>query len=163
MTIQKAGPLNWQVPIVDKQGRPSPEFIRYFRQLLQNSEALQVNKLDTTETLSGLSLLVDNLGLVEQTAADVFGIRALGTGAGTSVPTTTDADARYVRQDQTPAWADPSGTLARTTFAAYGGQTVSAIPTQAEVQAIDDHVKVLSQRLAALITDLRAAATSILT
>lgn len=55
-------------------------------------------------------------------------------------------------------WATATGTANRTTFATYAGQTVSATPTQAEVQAIDDHVKILSQRLKALIDDLHATA-----
>jgi hypothetical protein len=63
--------------------------------------------------------------------------------------------APFVRQDQTPAWVDATGTETRTTFSTYAGQVVSNPPTQAEVQAIDDHVKVLSERLAALINDLR--------
>jgi hypothetical protein len=66
---------------------------------------------------------------------------------------TTVLDA--VLKDQTAAWATPTGTFSRTTFASYAGQTISAVPTQAEVQAIDDAVKGLSQRLAALISDLR--------
>lgn len=56
-------------------------------------------------------------------------------------------------------WAAPSSTLARTTFATYPGQTITdnygnlgTLFTQ--VQTIDDHVKVVSQRLGALITDL---------
>lgn len=60
-----------------------------------------------------------------------------------------------VLKDQTVAWATPTGTLTRTTFASYAGQTVSAAYTQAEVQTIDDTVKGLSERLAALISDLR--------
>lgn len=76
--------------------------------------------------------------------------------AQTDITALEDALALYVLQDQTAAWADPTGTLTRTTFAAYAGQTVSNPPTQAQVQAIDDHVKVLSERLAALVTDLRA-------
>lgn len=48
----------------------------------------------------------------------------------------------------------PSGTLARTTFASYAGQSISNPPTQAEVQAIDNALVIVSQRLAALITDL---------
>jgi hypothetical protein len=51
-------------------------------------------------------------------------------------------------------WGAPTGTAARTTFATFAGQTISAVPTQAEVQNIDDHVKILSQRLKALIDDL---------
>lgn len=53
-------------------------------------------------------------------------------------------------------WGTPSGTLARTTFASYAGQTVSNPPTQAEVQAIDDALVIVSRRLAALITDILA-------
>jgi hypothetical protein len=53
-------------------------------------------------------------------------------------------------------WGTPTGTLARTTFAAYAGQTVSNPPTQAEVQAIDDALVIASRRLAALVTDILA-------
>lgn len=53
-------------------------------------------------------------------------------------------------------WGTPSGTLARTTFASYAGQTVSNPPTQAEMQTLDDAVVIVSRRLAALVTDLLA-------
>jgi microcystin degradation protein MlrC len=56
------------------------------------------------------------------------------------VPTRADADGRYVLQDQTAAWADPSGTLTRTTF----DPATVTLPQ-------------LAERVAALITDLRAA------
>jgi hypothetical protein len=52
-------------------------------------------------------------------------------------------------------WNAPTGTLARGTYAAYAGQTISNPPTQAEVQALDDVVKLLSQTVAAIITDNR--------
>lgn len=55
-------------------------------------------------------------------------------------------------------WVTATGTAARTTFATFAGQTITNPPTQAEVQAIDDHVKILSQRLKALIDDLHATA-----
>jgi hypothetical protein len=51
-------------------------------------------------------------------------------------------------------WTAPTGTATRTTFATFAGQDISATPTEVEVQAIDDHVKVLSERLKALIDDL---------
>lgn len=53
-------------------------------------------------------------------------------------------------------WASPTGTAARTTFATYTAPTVSASYSQAEVQAIADHVQILSQRLKALIDDLKS-------
>jgi hypothetical protein len=67
-----------------------------------------------------------------------------------------EAAGPYVEQDQTTAWADATGTVSRATFVAYAGQTVSNPPTQAEVQAIDDHVRLLSQRVAGLVNDLRS-------
>lgn len=55
-------------------------------------------------------------------------------------------------------WTPATGTAARTAFATYTSQTISNPPTQAQVQAINDHVLILSQRLKALIDDLHATA-----
>lgn len=52
-------------------------------------------------------------------------------------------------------WGAASGTLSRAAYAAYAGQTVSVAYVQAEAQATDDAVKLLSQTVAALLTDLR--------
>lgn len=65
-------------------------------------------------------------------------------------------DAPYVSQDVGAAWAAATGTASRATFATFAGQTITNPPTQAEVEAIDDHVVILSQRLKALIDDLKA-------
>lgn len=78
------------------------------------------------------------------------------SGTGVIAADYTVLDARYVRQDVGATWTVATGTASRATFATYAGQTVSNPPTQAEVQAIDDHVKVLSQRMKALIDDLTA-------
>jgi hypothetical protein len=51
-------------------------------------------------------------------------------------------------------WGAPTGTATRTTYSTFAGQTISNPPTQLQVQNIDDHVKILSQRLKALIDDL---------
>lgn len=53
-------------------------------------------------------------------------------------------------------WGAPSGTLSRAAYASYAGQTVSNPPTQAEVQQIDDALKLLSQVVVAILTDLRS-------
>jgi hypothetical protein len=53
-------------------------------------------------------------------------------------------------------WGAASGTLSRAAYAAYAGQTYGASYVQATAQATDDAVKALSQRVAALITDLTA-------
>ena len=67
----------------------------------------------------------------------------------------TNTDPRYVRRDQTSAWTAATGTGVRTALASYAGQTVSNPPTQAEVQALDDAVKAISQHVVQLINDLR--------
>lgn len=85
-------------------------------------------------------------------------IPVTGTPNTGDVPTATSASTATWQTPPIPqsGWTTaPTGTLTRTTFASYAGQTVSNPPTQVEMQAIDDHLKIVSQRLAALITDLR--------
>lgn len=50
-------------------------------------------------------------------------------------------------------WGAASGTLSRATYASYAGQVVSNPPTQAEMQILDDAVKLLSRTVAAMLTD----------
>ncbi|MBP2160251.1 MULTISPECIES: glycosyl hydrolase family 28-related protein [Asticcacaulis] len=53
-------------------------------------------------------------------------------------------------------WGAPSGTLSRAAYAAYAGKTYTAAPTQSDMQDLDNAVKLLSQTVAALVTDLKA-------
>jgi hypothetical protein len=55
-------------------------------------------------------------------------------------------------------WTTATGTANRATFATFATQAISNPPTQAQVQAISDHVVILSQRMKALIDDLHATA-----
>jgi hypothetical protein len=64
-----------------------------------------------------------------------------------------------VLRDKTAEWAAATGTESRAALASYAGQTVSNPPTQAQMQATDDAVKAHSQRLVALINDLKANGT----
>lgn len=66
-----------------------------------------------------------------------------------------EAAGPYVEQDVGLAWAAATGTASRATYATFAGQTISVVPTTAEVQAIDDHVVALSQRVKALVDDLK--------
>lgn len=49
-----------------------------------------------------------------------------------------------------------TGTADRSTFATYAAPTISASPTQAEVQAIANHVQILSRHIKAMVDDLKA-------
>lgn len=65
--------------------------------------------------------------------------------------------ANQVVSARVTGWGTPSSTLLRTTYATYAGitfanSTYSGLFT--DLQTLDDHVKGLSQRLGALITDL---------
>lgn len=112
-----------------------------------------------------VQLIEDQAALTSEVAAIDLAVDALAEENEDQNLSLTSLDARidafevlapFVRQDQTAAWADATGTLARTTFATFAGQTITNPPTQAEVEAIDDHLVIISQRLAALINDLRA-------
>lgn len=156
--------------IVDQAGNVSVMFQRWWQSTILTIEdtfarlgiaqadiiGLEASKQPRDGTLTALAGLDAVAGLIEQTAGDTFTKRAIGVADAAAIPTRGDADARFVQQDQTPAWGDPTGVLLRTTFATYAGQVVSNPPTQAEMQTVDDAVKALSQRVAALITDLRA-------
>jgi Tfp pilus assembly protein FimV len=107
--------------------------------------ALEVTQTELETAQATLTTAVADIAAAQ---AAIVTVQDDVTGLQTSI---LDA----VLKDQTTAWATPTGTFLRTTFASYAGQTISAIPTQAEVQTIDDAVKGLSERLAALISDLR--------
>lgn len=63
-------------------------------------------------------------------------------------------DGAQVVSNRATGWTAPTGTAVRSTFATYAAPDISTTPTEAEVQALADHVQVLSQRLKALIDDL---------
>ena len=110
--------------------------------------------------------------VIEQQAALTTDVEAINTAVGALQEADEDANitlgtldsridafevlAPFVRQDQTTAWVDATGTLSRATFATYTAPVISNPPTQAEVQALANAVAAHSQRLAALINDLRA-------
>lgn len=65
-----------------------------------------------------------------------------------------NVDGIQVVSNRVTGWTAPTGTAARATFATYAAPDISTTPTEAEVQALADHVQVLSQRMKALIDDL---------
>lgn len=79
-------------------------------------------------TLTALAGLNSDTGLLEQTGADTFTKRAIGSGASTSILTKADGDALYqpVDSDLTALAAlSSSGIVARTGSGAFSARTIS--------------------------------------
>jgi hypothetical protein len=70
--------------------------------------------------------------------------------------TGNDWASKPIARTTSTGWAASTGSLSRTTYTVATGQSISASPTQAQVQQIDNHQVILSQQLAALKADLIA-------
>jgi hypothetical protein len=111
------------------------------------------------EGLPTYPLAVDQGGTGGATEADARAGLGLGTLATQDDDTANLTAPLKINDDQVvgervTGWVAPTGTATRTTYATYAGQTIAATPTQAEVQAMDDHIKILSERLKAALDDL---------
>ena len=60
-----------------------------------------------------------------------------------------------VKRSTFASWSSPTGTASRAAFATYTAPTISAVPTQAEVQAIADALQAISRATKALVDDLK--------
>lgn len=90
------------------------------------------------------------------TAADAATAALAAQATANAALTPAQGDLVYVQRGLGPAWAAPTGTASRSTFATYAAPVISNPPTQAEVQAVADATQANSQRLKALIDDLQA-------
>lgn len=162
-TIVNLARLQRQKAYFDREGYPTAQMQIHWQKTMEAIEdafvAVNATITEIATTQEGLAEAQAALEVTQATLTTAVADIAAAQAALITVQDditgmqTTVLDA--VLKDQTAAWADPTGTFARTTFVSYAGQTVSAVPTQAEVQAIDDALKANSQRLAALISDLR--------
>jgi hypothetical protein len=82
--LTQIGPLQWQVPIVDSEGRPTPEFIRYFQQLFGNTTSLNDGKQDSDDDLTALAAQTGT-GLIARTGAASYAERTITAGTGITV------------------------------------------------------------------------------
>lgn len=129
--------------------------------VLQNTTFSSIGSASTFENsttnfgvLAGNPQVVNLANAVLQVAGvDVPNNSVLVTAGGVGIPSSRLLNT-FLSTANTSTYGIPSGTLARTTFTAYNGQTVSNPPTQAEMQIVDNALVIVSQRLAALITDL---------
>jgi hypothetical protein len=100
-------------------------------------------------------ITIHNGTLPVSNIADAFQMGSEDIAAGNAAPYFLTENGDKVKIYSIGGWGTPTGTLTRTTFATYAGQDISAVPTEAEVQAIDDYLIVLSERLAAVISDIK--------
>lgn len=162
-TIVKLARLQRQKAYFEREGYPTTQMQIHWQKTMEAIEAAFASLNETVIELAAtqeaqaltqaeLAATQDDLAVA---VADIAATQAALTVVQDDITglQTTVLDA--VLKDQTAAWATPTGTFTRTTFSAYAGQSISAVPTQGEVQSIDDAVKGLSERLAALISDLR--------
>lgn len=150
--------LSAQAPIVDQQGRPTPMFMRYFNDVLGQLEKT-INGV--IEAQAAAEIAQAQALLAFEQALDALTEAVAATTAAAAAQTTADgklsaaqANDLYVKQDGTPDWQAPTGTGERGTFASFTAPTISASPTQAEVQAVANAVQTASRHLAALVGDL---------
>lgn len=78
------GPLQWNMQIVDRDGRPTPEFARYFQQLYENTSVTENGKQDADGDLDGLSDLTGT-GLVTRIADELYTVRTILGGDNVTV------------------------------------------------------------------------------
>ena len=60
-----------------------------------------------------------------------------------------------VKRSTFNTWASPTGTAERTAFSTYTAPTISGSYSQSQVQALADHVQILSRRFKAVVDDLK--------
>lgn len=85
-------------------------------------------------------------------------INILVTSTYVNIATELRLQGNKVLGTRKTGWTVPSGTGSKSGYTVHAGQTISNPPTQAEVQAIDDHLVQLSKALKSLINDLHATA-----
>lgn len=56
-----------------------------------------------------------------------------------------------VDKGQSSGWTSPTGTGSKSGYTVYVSPTISNPPTQAQVQAISDHLQIISQHVKALV------------
>lgn len=119
--------LDKAAPIVDSAGRITPYFQRFWQNLSFTAAEGAAGSFDYGPQITTIN------------------------GQITTINTTLGGKASKLT-----GFTAATGTADRTTFATYTAPAISASPTQAEVQAIADHLQILSRHLKAAIDDLKA-------
>jgi len=87
--------------------------------------------------------------------ADAFQLYSADIVANNAAPHFQTENGDVIKIYSIGGWGTPTGTLTRTTFATYAGATAGALYDQTIMQNLIDAAKITSERLAALISDLK--------
>jgi hypothetical protein len=105
---------------------------------------------------NGTNVLAMATGVAPTTSpADCFQQYSADIVAGNAAPHFRTENGDIVKIYSIGGWGTPTGTLTRTTFATYAGATAGVLYDQTIMQNLIDAAKITSERLAALISDLK--------
>lgn len=184
MTIYTAPSLDHATPIVDpKTGRITPYFQRFWQNLSFTADTGANSAVDFAAEISQINGDIAALTIVVAAKAPLASPALTGnptaptqtagnnstrlattafvrgeftaTNINTALGYTAANPANHLAKSTFTPWAAWSGTADRTTHATYTAPTISASPTQAEVQAIADALQSASRAIKALIDDVK--------
>ena len=124
--------------------------------ILQDNAGGVANRLTTYMDINATNTLTIHNGTAPAvTIANAVQVYAADQTAGNSALFVRTENNDIVKIYSIGGWGTPTGTLTRTTFATYGGATAGVLYDQTIMQDLIDAVKINSERLAALISDLK--------
>jgi len=165
MTTFRLPALDWAAPIVDlRTGRPTP----YLQRFWQN---LKVTAVDGANQSSDIATLQSEVATINGQITTLNSSKApLASPALTGNPTaptqaqgntsTRLATTAFVHTESVAratfsTWTAATGTGQTSGFATYTAPTISAAPTQAEVQAIANALQDVSRTVKSIVDGLK--------
>jgi len=125
-------------------------------QILADSTGTVANRLSTYMDLTATNTITIHNGTAPTgNIVDAIQAYAADITAGNTAMHIRNENGDIVKLYAVGGWGTPTGTLTRTTFATYAGATAGVLYDQTIMQNLIDAVKINSERLAALISDLK--------
>jgi hypothetical protein len=125
-------------------------------QILQDSTGTVSQRLSTYMELAATNTVTIHNGTAPTgNITDAIQAYAADITAGNTAMHIRNENGDIIKLYAIGGWGTPTGTLTRTTFATYAGATAGALYDQTIMQNLIDAAKITSERLAALISDLK--------